>query len=414
MPSPNIQRRISEINANVEQTQEEIGIRLTLLTIVFAIIEVIDIYVPAIVERVTLLGSFWSQIVPYQLVLLGSTGTFVVFLVTIFFLFETVFFSNLLRRPQFVTVYLKNEPRATDSDNGVHTQPVSWLTLMKGFARAPRTRLFVFMGVYLVLIAYILINVNLMNTDAAHICIFAIVASLGTITCHMLFPHVPRMRLFVFMGVYLVPLVWLLEVANATFLRFGYLPQLTLYVTYSAYLLSVLVSFLLGYKALVETKDAEVTRHEPLFHGSIYECVSVLPRKVHVGESYNILAELDRSEDRDNEPSTNDGVSIGGKRLEVDLKAAGVTIDGEKKWELSETSPIRTCLWNCHFKHAGLQTLNLVLREIQPSGGKHVIFRHRFDIKVNSAFSASIQPAIAIIISIISTIVIVMKAIYLR
>jgi len=318
-----------------------------------------------------------------------------------------------LHKPQFVTVHLKNEPRATDSDNDVHKQPVSWRTLTKDLARTPRMPVFVFMAVYLVLIAYsVELGVVVGYVDYVQMWILIIVPSLGSIVCHTLFPRVPRMRLFVFMAVYLVLLAWFVQLEATLFLRFGQFPYIQSAVIYSAFMLSVLVCFLLGYKALVETKDAEVTRHEPLFHSSIYECVSVLPKKVHAGESHNILAEFDRSEGWDDEPSTNEGVAMDHKRLEVDLKAAGVVIDGEKKWELSETSPIRTCLWNCHFKHSGLQTLNLVLRAIQPSGGKHVIFRHRFDIKVNSAFSASIQPVIAIIISMISTIVIVMKAIY--
>jgi len=85
MLSPNIERRISEINANAEQTQKRIGRRLTLLTIALTVGTFSGVQLPAIAERVTPLNSIWSQMLPFQSVLLGGTQTFFFFLVTFFF-----------------------------------------------------------------------------------------------------------------------------------------------------------------------------------------------------------------------------------------------------------------------------------------------------------------------------------------
>jgi|GEM_PF-7020056 len=413
MLSPNIERRISEINANAEQTQKKIDRRLTLLTIALPICYIFGLEIYNIIERVSLQTFYYFEWLRYT----SDLDLALLFYVslTILFLFVTVYFANLLNKPKFVTVYLNNEPRTTDRDDGIHNQPLPWLTRVKDFTWAPRTRLFVFMAAYLVLIASIVGNGIIRgNLDSTEIYILAIIPSLGSIVCHTLFPRAPRMRLFVFMAAYLVLILLFVKgqiIIFSTYGSLGYIPQP---IGLLVFLLSILGCFLLGYKALVETRDSEVTRHEPLFHNSIYQCVSVLPEKVYVGGTHNILAEFDRSECSNNESSGNNHVAMDYKNLEVELNAAGVTIDGEKKYRLLETSHIPTCLWNCHFKNAGDQAVTLVLRAIQPNDQKNTIFRHRFDIKVNSAFSASVQPSITIIVSITSIIILIIQNLHLR
>lgn len=201
-------------------------------------------------------------------------------------------------------------------------------------------------------------------------------------------------RLYVFLGVFFGIVVYYGYVTSNSVMQ-G-MPFGTLNLIGVIFLASWLVCFLLGYKVWLE--KSKVTTEV----GATDSCVSgegLLPNKIRVGESHNI--------------SVNFGYSrcSRGCRYEAELKAVGAKKDCEAQ-ELCESSPVRGTTWNCTFDKVGNQTVNLVLNKIRPDSVREVIFRHPHDINVEGRFVASLQPAVAVIVSALSAVATFIAIVY--
>jgi hypothetical protein len=136
-------------------------------------------------------------------------------------------------------------------------------------------------------------------------------------------------------------------------------------------------------------KEEEIIAYAPLESvGKIeyikYAGEAVLPRKVYAGDSHSISINLNPAfwiPPTGTEPlriqDTRSGKSIvvqilrdGSLEqfLEIELLAAGLTVDGGKKQRQPLTSqPLPYC-WNCYFPNSGNHRLSLILRLVSSSG----------------------------------------------
>jgi len=95
--------------------------------------------------------------------------------------------------------------------------------------------------------------------------------------------------------------------------------------------------------------------------------------------------------------------------VEVELQAAGLTVDGDKQVRLCETSPLPTVVWDCYFPTAGNRTINLVISRVKLRDNlrgaiKEVVFTQDYGIKVDDLLRISWQPVLLIILSIVTMI----------
>ena len=67
--------------------------------------------------------------------------------------------------------------------------------------------------------------------------------------------------------------------------------------------------------------------------------------------------------------------------FEVELLAAGLTVDGEKKQQQLLTDQSQVYHWNCHFSKSGNYTLSFIFRVLGPFGNKEVNSLHH-NVKV--------------------------------
>nr|QNO50568.1 hypothetical protein HGEBJNHG_00043 [Methanosarcinales archaeon ANME-2c ERB4] len=136
-------------------------------------------------------------------------------------------------------------------------------------------------------------------------------------------------------------------------------------------------------------KEREIIAYAPIESvGKIeyikYAGEAVLPKKVYAGDSHSISINLNPAfwiPPTGTEPlriqDTRSGKSIVvqilrdsslEQFLEIELLAAGLTVDGEKKQRQPLTSqPLPYC-WNCHFPNSGDHRLSLILRLVSSSG----------------------------------------------
>ena len=125
--------------------------------------------------------------------------------------------------------------------------------------------------------------------------------------------------------------------------------------------------------------------------------IALLPNRVHVGDSHNILLDLKLSENVVQGASNVVESCAGGKYLEADLQAAGLKVDGDKRLRICATSPIPTTTWNCSFPTSGTQTINLLLSiNNVPNDTRQVIFIYKHKIWIDDFLSVSWKPILAL------------------
>ena len=137
----------------------------------------------------------------------------------------------------------------------------------------------------------------------------------------------------------------------------------------------------------------EDARNMPRLNGLIQEVLGILPRKVNVGETHNIEMEFYLKAPIESQ-----------ERYEAELRAAGVTVDGNRQISISPSSAVPTCIWSCFFQNSGIQTFNVSLSQIKGGDTKNFIFTHPHDVKVESKVSASLQSVLAIVVSLLSAV----------
>jgi hypothetical protein len=120
----------------------------------------------------------------------------------------------------------------------------------------------------------------------------------------------------------------------------------------------------------------------------------LLPKRVHIGDAQSIFLDLTRSE------LCTEGAIDGPPRpsdhLEVEVQAAGLKVDGDKRVIACETSLLSTSTWNCSFPTAGTQAINLLIAVRQPPNDRDIIFAYKHDVRVDNFLSESWKPLIAI------------------
>ena len=185
-------------------------------------------------------------------------------------------------------------------------------------------------------------------------------------------------------------------------LQFG-LSQFSLF----SFSLLILISFMLGDRVLSTARfHAEEISAPILQERLVTDGVAILPRSVPVGRSYNVMIDFDLSKYVCENAATNADACC--RQLELELQAAGITVDGEKRLRLCTDSPLPQGIWNCYFPSTGRNTVNIILREVKsprnaasstPDNACEVIFVHNTDVKVYGLFAGSSLAFLTLIIS---------------
>jgi len=157
----------------------------------------------------------------------------------------------------------------------------------------------------------------------------------------------------------------------------------------------------LTYLINVEHRKISTLVKEEHLRGVIEEGVGILPKRVRVGNSYNIPIDLALSKDF---------MSIYhrckfGDYLEVELQGVELKIGGEKRLRICETSPLLITGWNCSFPTPGTHAMNLKISVVKRDNSRHLIFTHAHDVKVNSLLSISWVPVFTLITPILTSVV---------
>ncbi|HYC20998.1 MAG TPA: hypothetical protein VEF35_10445 [Candidatus Bathyarchaeia archaeon] len=172
-----------------------------------------------------------------------------------------------------------------------------------------------------------------------------------------------RRRLVVFLLVYAIPILTWLRAATTYTDQFAILE--TSLVPEAALLLSALVCFLLGNRVLTQSSVAAIALDEPALHGLLDASIGVLPIKVRAGQTHSVMIDFNLAAARDVMSSVRDPPTLNAAlpraHYEVELHAAGATVDGEKGCAILDASATLKGIWTCSFPTGGTQRLHLLL-----------------------------------------------------
>ena len=209
-----------------------------------------------------------------------------------------------------------------------------------------------------------------------------------------------RRRLAIFLLVYAFPVFFWAYFVVLVHSFSSALAALT--ASLAVLLLSVLVCFLVGYWVLTRSTVSAIALDEPALHGLLEDSVGVLPVKVRAGEAYSVLMDFnvtapseDMSSSEGGAPAVDADSSL--PHYEVELQAAGATVDGEKRCAIFDVPATCESIWNCSFPNVGTQALHVLLNEIRPTRvhvkkGAFVrqpLFTQMYDVHVEGVFSAN-------------------------
>lgn len=162
-----------------------------------------------------------------------------------------------------------------------------------------------------------------------------------------------------------------------------------------AVILTVILYLIYHYNAKFRDFYIYLTsKNEP---DQIVKAEGLLPKRVHKGDAQSIFLDLTRSELCQGGGSALDIGSNHNDLLEVEIQAAGLQIDGDKRVVACETSSLSTSTWNCSFPNAGTQAINLLISLTQAPNHRDIIFAYKHDIRVDNFLSESWKPLIAIL-----------------
>ncbi|MGZ4846792.1 MAG: hypothetical protein ACXV3D_02805 [Halobacteriota archaeon] len=165
------------------------------------------------------------------------------------------------------------------------------------------------------------------------------------------------------------------------------------------FFVALIVSFLLGYQASINITPIYAAVQDPLLHRFITSGRGVLPNRVALGSSHNIILQFVFS-NACSSPQDAGSNRASDEYVEAELQAAAVKVDGEKRLRLCDTSPLPVSTWSCHFTESGRQTLNLIISEIDATTKtQNVVFTFEHKVDIKGALITSVQPVIAIMIS---------------
>jgi hypothetical protein len=207
-----------------------------------------------------------------------------------------------------------------------------------------------------------------------------------------------RRRLVVFLLVYAIPILALLDTASINPDQLGMLFT-TSSVPEAAFLLSALVCFLLGYRVLMQSSVAAIALEQPALHGLLDASIGVLPTKVRAGEAHSVMMDFNIAAAGDMMSSAGDPPTFNADmpraHYEVELQAAGATVDGEKRCAILDAPTTLKGIWSCSFPTVGTQRLHLLLHSVRPARAptardtltREPIFAYTHDVHVDRTAS---------------------------
>jgi hypothetical protein len=168
------------------------------------------------------------------------------------------------------------------------------------------------------------------------------------------------------------------------------------------FFVALIVTFWLGYQASVDITPLHTSVEEPLLHKWINGARGIFPKKVALGSSQNIAFTFNFSDAR-NYGATLENKNIRDEFVEAELQAAALKVDSDKRIRLCDISSLQTSTWNCHFPAAGVQTLNFIISEVNSARNtRNVIFTFTYMVRIKGALIASLQPLLAITLSMVT------------
>lgn len=174
------------------------------------------------------------------------------------------------------------------------------------------------------------------------------------------------------------------------------------------FLTSLIVLLYLSYRINVEQRKVSTFAEGEHLRGFVEEGAGILPKRVRVGDSHNVLLDLTLSKDFVERCSHVEDPHTSGECLEAELEAAELKVAGENRVRICETSPLIIARWNCSFSTSGTHTMNLLMNVVRHDDLRHLIFMHHHTVKVNSLFNISWAPIAALITPILVIMVQVM------
>jgi len=143
----------------------------------------------------------------------------------------------------------------------------------------------------------------------------------------------------------------------------------------------------------------------------ITQAVCILPKKGRVGNTHPLILDVDFSANC--KSSCEDPAA---KHLEVELQAAGLNVDGERRVKLCPSSSLSSSIWSGCLSSTGEHTISLILSVISPRTPisletKDVIFHLEHTIHVEGLLSASWLPILTIVLSALSTVTALVQAV---
>ena len=295
---------------------------------------------------IVLLGNFIvTQSLTSNRILWNLSGAAVFAVVSVFFLIVAIAFSSLLKKPRFVLLLI-NYSAGLDSVAAAEKRAV---------AKDARKRLAIFVLVYAVpVFSYVAISPLYPTTHAAQY--------------------------------------------SVEFL-----------VSFAMFALSALACFLFGYWVLTRTIIGTVTLDESPLYGLFGPSIGVLPKKIRAGEAQTVLMDFDVAAASDSamsssEKRVHDPVPVQ-PYYEVELQAAGATVDGEKRCTIYDVPATCESMWNCSFTSGGTQALHLLFYEVRPARSQHGpdafvkkrVFSYVHNVRVDATFSASSDNAVSML-----------------
>lgn len=161
------------------------------------------------------------------------------------------------------------------------------------------------------------------------------------------------------------------------------------------FITSLLVLLYLTYRVSVDQRDVSPPAKEKHLQGYIDKGVGILPKRVRVGDSYNISLDLILNN------KFREACGTGGHKfkdyLEAELQAVGLEVNREKRLKICEDSSLPIIGWNCIFLRPGTHTINLVFNLVKCSDSRDLIFMHKHTVKVDSFLGGSWMSMLALI-----------------
>jgi len=174
-------------------------------------------------------------------------------------------------------------------------------------------------------------------------------------------------------------------------------------VILTLFFLSLIVCFLLGYQASVDVAPIYSSVEEPLLRKIVTGGLGLLPIRVASGSSHNIRLQFTFSATCGHHDTEAESVEAAAEYVEAEVQAAALKVDGEKRLRLCDTSPLPATTWNCQFLESGAHTLNLIVSEIySATETRNVVFAFEHKFKVKGAVMTSVQPVVAITLSLVT------------